>query len=98
MTVFGIFLCHKHFFILLFLNSSVTPLLRPSSAFFVVQSNIHRLMLCSRWEASLAAAKASVLSAPTRPRTPPMEKRRLAQEAKRKAREKAEKVSVKQVN
>ncbi|CAM9903155.1 unnamed protein product, partial [Pylaiella littoralis] len=46
-----------------------------------------------KWEASLAAAKASSRTAATRPRTPPMEKRRLAQEAKRKAREKAERIA-----
>ncbi|CAM9456141.1 unnamed protein product [Ectocarpus fasciculatus] len=39
---------------------------------------------------SLAAAKASSRVAVTRPLTPPMEKRRLAQEAKRRAKEKAD--------
>ncbi|CAM9927691.1 unnamed protein product [Ectocarpus sp. 6 AP-2014] len=43
-----------------------------------------------RWEASLAAAKASSRVAVTRPLTPPMEKRRLAQETKRRSREKAD--------
>ncbi|CAM9571196.1 unnamed protein product, partial [Hapterophycus canaliculatus] len=44
----------------------------------------------SRHYPSLEAAKASSRTAVTRPRTPPMEKRRVVQEAKRRAREKAE--------
>lgn len=46
-----------------------------------------------RWKRVLAAAKAASRMTVTRPRTPPMEKRRLAQEAKRRAREEAERVS-----
>ncbi|CAB1117996.1 unnamed protein product [Ectocarpus sp. CCAP 1310/34] len=43
-----------------------------------------------KWEASLAAAKACSRVAVTRPLTPPMEKRRLAQEAKRREKENAD--------
>ena len=45
-----------------------------------------------RWKRSLAAAKAASRMTVTRPRTPPMEKRRLAQEVRRRARDKAEQV------
>ena len=46
-----------------------------------------------RWEESLAAVKASTRTAVTVPRTPPMEKRRLIHEAKRRAKDEAERVS-----
>ena len=45
-----------------------------------------------RWEKSLAAVKASTRTAVTVPRTPPMEKRRLMHEARRRAKDEADRV------